>query len=745
MASPRDDSDQRTSLDAEACNLPVSECSASGTSESSNSVKESGLFCKSVLGKLFEGGSKDLFKAYPETLHSLDRLCEETRVEGSGLANNFCLEGLAEAQTCFHKEGSFKLSPKAVALCVHISNVICLNSFLFSLRIEHLNRQEDIQSAIEMAGLTDELSRLSDKWKWSGDSCKDTFSDWGSFTSEGEDSEKTEAMKLLYQWTYPSLNPTFARVDCELDKALGLLQSKSFENFSEIECLMKWGDELCKFLEEYKTLFDTGDTEFLYEDIFHFHTHMAQLHKIVGNKERSWELLQTIREMLDRIEDNDLMVTKGGKRIAYLRPDPFDFITKKWIVYRERFQGTDARYMVQNIFLWKPFIRVKDGSQEKGICKWYLDLLQLLDLSCEGSEFEESVLDIELGRVEGLKESLICRHDVERSFDLSPEVVVRCLHVANIISFNCFLFCLRNHLDRPLINAAVVGDELAIKSALFAPNGKFFPIPEKCEKNEKTVLTDELSRLSDKWKWSGDYCKETFKKWSDYMKKASFKEEAMKLLYQWTVLPVAAVLVSVEHEMDDGGYDYAEVLRVSKLGDEICSFLEVYRKLFQPLAYSKGIEFLFDPLYEYYRHTAELHLVLGEKGRAQALLNTVKRMLDDTEKNDLWVPKIGTDKIEYLKPDPVTRSVRKWTILHVLIKSDQESEDQSLYTDDIDKSFRDIFSESRGKDFHKFASEQGLIRSPFDSQLYDIIRLIDQERCVFNSPTLGLFRGSHYS
>lgn len=207
------------------------------------SISDRPLLCKSVLRDIFETtvgrNSPDL---YPGALHLLDRVCEETKF---GLADEpFSLEGLTEDLTCRRREGSFDLNPSTVALCVHLVNVICLSSFLIYLRIE----EEDGDAAVEMPPvLSSERLRQSDKWKlWGGESCKNTLKKWKSFAS-GADCEKNEVMRLLYHWTYPSLHRTFSSRNCELEK---VSQSQG----SEIERLIECGDELCHFLDAYKSV-----------------------------------------------------------------------------------------------------------------------------------------------------------------------------------------------------------------------------------------------------------------------------------------------------------------------------------------------------------------------------------------------------------------------------------------------------------------------------------------------------------
>jgi len=265
----------------------------------------------------------ELFKWCSEKVHSLGLSCEEIKFErSSGLYDELCREGLAEALTCHHRDGSFVLSPGTVARCLYIANVISLSCFLFCLRISPFQYEDG--SVLDMSGLIDELSSLSDKWKWSGDSCKNMFRQWILYIEDAE--FKEEAIKLLYQWTLLPLSCVLVSVECEMDAA-----SVGDDQYEETCRVIKWADELCNFLENYRTLFQlSDDTEFLYEDICTHYLRTAGLHLILGNHKRATKLLETLKGMLEEIEDNDLMVTRWGKgKIAYLKPEPIEILVTK--------------------------------------------------------------------------------------------------------------------------------------------------------------------------------------------------------------------------------------------------------------------------------------------------------------------------------------------------------------------------------------------------------------------------------
>lgn len=267
---------------------------------------------------------EDFFNRCSEKVHSLDRFCEETTYATSTLDHvEVCLEGLAYALICHHREGSFHLTPQTVARCLHVANVVSLSCFLFCLRVGTFEDNEG--SVIDKSRLMDHLSRLLEKWAWSKESCKRSFHQWAHHCTDS-DSEKEEGMKLLYQWTLLPLSCVLVRVECEMDDA-----SVSADQYAEISRLSKWGDELCDFLEEYRTLFKASDdTEFLCDDMYEHYSGTAELHLRLGNHKRATELLETLMLMLDGIRDDDLKITKWGKgEIAYLKPEPIETARKE--------------------------------------------------------------------------------------------------------------------------------------------------------------------------------------------------------------------------------------------------------------------------------------------------------------------------------------------------------------------------------------------------------------------------------
>jgi hypothetical protein len=373
---------------------------------------------------------------------------------------------------------------------------------------------------------------------------------------------------------------------------------------------------------------------------------------------------------------------------------------------RENVNTRPTRRVVYGPPLWDTLTSVKARPQpdllfksEAELFKWCSENVHSLDLSCEETKFERPSGMYDELRREGLAEALTCHHR-DGSFDLSPGTVARCLYIANVISLSCFLFCLRispfQYEDRSVL--------------------------------DMSGLTDELSSLFDKWKWGGDSCENIFRQWILYIEDAEFKEEAIKLLYQWTLLPLSYVLVSVECEMDGasvGDDQYEEACRVIKWADELCNFLEKYRTLFQ---HSDDTEFLYEDICTHHLRAAKLHLILGNHKRATELLETLKGMLEEIEENDLMVTRWGKGKIAYLEPEPIEILATKGEISNLLVTSKSSESYSFVHLKQIENEVRD-----RGLDFDKFTSERGWIKSPFDRQLYDIIDLIGKERYT---PTL---------
>lgn len=243
-------------------------------------------------------------------LKALDRTCEETKPKPQYYgAFVIPLECLA----CIHRDGSFcNLSSETLVRCAHIACIICLNSLLLWLSIDLENK--DPKSVISTCSdLKDEVFRLSDKWKCSGDYCRAIFKRWIHLI-ESADSEKEEAMKLLFQWTLIPVIQVLVRVRAEMLAAS--------DEHSEDTRVSKWGDELCEFLEEYRALLASDDTEFLYDESFYMtYRRTALLHRRLGHEKRTTELLQRMENIFDNISDDLMVADISGKRIEYHEVD----------------------------------------------------------------------------------------------------------------------------------------------------------------------------------------------------------------------------------------------------------------------------------------------------------------------------------------------------------------------------------------------------------------------------------------
>jgi hypothetical protein len=265
---------------------------------------------------------EDFFEWCVGKAHSLDRSCMETRFEESSLDH----EGLANALRCDHRGGSFAITPEAVARCHHVANVISVSCFLFCLRIGTFEDKDG--SVVDKSSLIDHLASLVDKWKWSGEKCRSAFDQWIDYSQDVDSEMLEEALKLLYQWTLPFLSPTFVNVEYVIMRA-----SVANDEYAEVDCASKWGDELCDFLEEYRNLFRvSGDAEFFYDEMYHFHRQVAELHLILGKHERAKKLLVALNDMLGDVDNGHLMdVTdwRNCKNIAYIKPNPIALLDRK--------------------------------------------------------------------------------------------------------------------------------------------------------------------------------------------------------------------------------------------------------------------------------------------------------------------------------------------------------------------------------------------------------------------------------
>lgn len=252
-------------------------------------------------------------------------------------------------------------------------------------------------------------------------------------------------------------------------------------------------------------------------------------------------------------------------------------------------------------------------------------------------------------------ECLACVHRDGSFCNLSSETLVHCAHIASLICLNSLLLWLSIDLETK--------DPKSVISAC-------------------SDLKDEAFKLSDKWKCTGDYCCTMFNRWIHRIESLdSEKEEAMKLLFQWTLVPVIQVLVRVRAEMLAASDEHSGDTRVSRWGDELCEFLEVYRALFNA---SDDTEFLYDEsFYMTYRRTALIHRRLGHEKRATELLQRMEEIFDNIS-DDLMVADISGKRIDYHIVDPHKLSWRKGEVrkllmnAHVYIKPEYMPEEFTL-------------------------------------------------------------------
>ncbi|CAM6035382.1 unnamed protein product [Sphagnum compactum] len=299
----------------------------------------------------------------------------------------------------------------------------------------------------------------------------------------------------------------------------------------------------------------------------------------------------------------------------------------------------NVRQLVRGPLLWGTIFTSLDEKRHlecEDWVKWWSAKLKALDQTCEETKPKTH------GHFVIPLESLTCTHKDGSFCNLSSETLVHCAHIACIICLNSLLLWLSIDLQNK--------DPKSVISTC-------------------SDLKDEVSRLSDKWKCGGDYCRAMFNQWICYIANVdSEKEEAMKLMFQWTLVPVIQVLAKVRAEMLGANDEHAEDTRVSKWGDELCNFLEEYRVLFNA---SDNTEFLFNAsFYLVYRRTALLHRQLGHEKRTTQLLQKMEKMLDDIP-DDLMVANISGKHIEYHEVDGHKLFHMKKEVQKLLINADK--------------------------------------------------------------------------
>lgn len=293
---------------------------------------------------------QDAVELWGKTLPSLGWFCEKTQLEGSRSGGDefstACIEG---ALKCLHRDDSslFGLDPEAEARCFHVAGVVSLNCLLLLMGMYEQNK--DSGAIAEHSDRSDELSSLSNKWKWSGAACKDVFNEWIRNVPGREDAE--EIMKLLYQWTVVPIHAVLSRVERMLDD----VNVCGDDEYTVGNHVSKWSDELCNFLKEYRTLFLASEvTEFLYCDkVYNFLRRTALLHSRMGNGNRTRVVLEMIKELLEGIGGEDpLMITAFDEgKIAYdVEPSQVTTLDRQIdVVDQLGLQGgEDYKYLLRN-------------------------------------------------------------------------------------------------------------------------------------------------------------------------------------------------------------------------------------------------------------------------------------------------------------------------------------------------------------------------------------------------------------
>lgn len=353
------------------------------------------------------------------------------------------------------------------------------------------------------------------------------------------------------------------------------------------------------------------------------------------------------------------------------------------------------------------------GMQEMEIAKPFLCSLSKLCEETESKDFY--LLSDGFSRV-SLEEALICLHKEQSDFKgLSDRAIALCLHVASVVFLNSVLLGMRVYAS---------------------------------EHNTKYNLSKELGDIYQKWKWGGGcWNRMVNTKWLKFVQVAADeeKEEAMKLLYQWTRYPLLFVVPRVKKVIDgitQLGGDAAYVARVSRWGDELCSFLEHCRALFKP---SNHTEFLYFELPDMYKRTALLHMSIGDNKVAAQLLEAQLRMVEgigDSEGKLRWVATcdLTTSKTTYdHERDPATLLLQKEEIC---VRLEKLGVPIDCHLQEVDKEWKDL--EERGT-FAEHGQSEGETHCKFvfwcephyNTQIMDIIDLICRDR--YTSPELRLF------
>ncbi|KAG0608914.1 hypothetical protein M758_8G142700 [Ceratodon purpureus] len=217
--------------------------------------------------------------------------------------------------------------------------------------------------------------------------------------------------------------------------------------------------------------------------------------------------------------------------------------------------------------------------------KWLCRIIDLLDLSCEGTEMKTT--SVELSPLLGA------------SFKLNSKDAQTFHRVANLLFLKCFLFWSK-------VNAHGTKSE------------------------EGLIFLEKISTMFNKW--NQDSCESVLEQWKECDVETN-SEVAKEMLYQWTytILEGCTEVVTDKFNKWQLSGNYVEAAR---LGDEYIDFLEGCNTCLDP----DETEFLYTEFYFFYLRTAKLHVTLGEYEQAQKLCEELLRIFEKLEDGTVRIP-----------------------------------------------------------------------------------------------------------
>ncbi|KAG0564867.1 hypothetical protein KC19_8G146300 [Ceratodon purpureus] len=309
--------------------------------------------------------------------------------------------------------------------------------------------------------------------------------------------------------------------------------------------------------------------------------------------------------------------------------------------------------------------------------KWLCRIVDLLDLSCEGTEMKTT--SVELSPLLGA------------SFKLNSKDAQTFHRVANLLFLKCFLFGSK-------VNAHGTKSEGGL------------------------IFMEKISTVFNKW--NQDSCESVLEQWKECDVETN-SEVAKETLYQWThtILQGCTEVVTDKMTKWELSGNYVEAARLS---DEYIDFLEGCNTCLDP----DETEFLYTELYCFYDRTAELHVRLGKFEQAQKLCEELLHLFGKLEDGTVRIPIWTEGKVEYIQPNAVT-TLSRWiqtlgTMIASLNGQDRDSKHLPVYIKICNEKVTKLKQLHPGDEIVEYSPES--LRNPFLSQLTEMALLIQGER-----------------